>query len=61
MSKLDYRQFSRRHRPHIHPPGATLFLTYRLAGSILKATVRYYKAKNEWLENAIARARTTIT
>ncbi len=51
MGNLDYKQFSRRHRPHIHPPGATLFLTYRLAGSIPKATVREYKAKKEWLEN----------
>lgn len=53
MGNLDYKQFSRRHRPHIHPPGGTLFLTYRLAGSIPKATVREYKAKREWLENQI--------
>jgi len=56
MGNLDYKQFSRRHRPHIHPPGATLFLTYRLAGSIPKATVREYKAKKEWLENQITQA-----
>ncbi len=53
MNKLDYKQFSERHRPHIHPPGAILFVTYRLAGSIPKATVREYKAKKEWLENEL--------
>jgi putative transposase len=49
MSNLDYKQFSERHRPHIHPPDSILFVTYRLAGSIPRATVREYKAKKEWL------------
>lgn len=49
MGNLDYKQFSERHRPHIHPPDAILFVTYRLAGSIPRATVREYKAKKEWL------------
>jgi REP element-mobilizing transposase RayT len=34
MSTLDYQLFYRRHLPHIQPPGATLFVTFRLAGSI---------------------------
>ena len=55
MGTLDYKQFSRRHRPHIHPPDAILFVTYRLAGSIPKAVVSQYKAKKEWLENEIRR------
>jgi hypothetical protein len=50
LANLDYKQFSKRHRPHIHPPGAVLFVTYRLAGSIPKATMREYKARKEWLE-----------
>jgi REP element-mobilizing transposase RayT len=49
MGNLDYKQFSERHRPHIHPPDSILFVTYRLAGSIPRATVREYKAKKEWL------------
>jgi len=57
VSNLDYKQFAERHRPRIHPPGAILFLTYRLAGSIPKATVREYKAKKEWLENELNRTR----
>lgn len=50
MSQFDYRQFYERRRPHIHPPGATLFLTFRLAGSIPKSIVRQCKAKRKWLE-----------
>ena len=57
MHNLDYKQFTERHRPHIHPPGAILFVTYRLAGSIPKSTVREYKARKEWLENQVQRAR----
>ena len=49
MGNLDYKQFSERHRPHIHPPDSILFVTYRLAGSIPRATVRQYKAKKDWL------------
>lgn len=57
MSKLDFKQFSRRHRPHIQQPDATLFVTYRLAGSIPQSTVRLYKAKRDWLERAIEQSR----
>jgi len=53
MGNLDYKGFSLRHRPHISPPDATLFVTYRLAGSIPQAVVRQYRAKREWLENQI--------
>ncbi|HET6892044.1 MAG TPA: hypothetical protein VFH31_13155 [Pyrinomonadaceae bacterium] len=54
---LDFKQFSRRHRPHIHKPDATLFVTYRLAGSIPQSTVRLYKAKKDWLKKAIEQSR----
>ncbi|MCJ7620537.1 MAG: hypothetical protein MUP64_10015 [Anaerolineae bacterium] len=37
MSRLSYRQFYRRHLPHIQPPGAILFVTVRLAGSVPKS------------------------
>lgn len=55
MSHFEYKQFYERNRPHIHPPDATLFVTFRLFGSIPKATVREYKAKKEWLEEKIKR------
>ena len=57
MPNLDYKPFSARHRPHIHPAGATLFVTYRLAGSIPQSVVRAYKAKKEWLEKELKRLR----
>lgn len=33
-NKLDYQHTHRRRLPHIQPPGATLFVTYRLFGSL---------------------------
>src|SRR5258706_12080255 len=57
MGQFGYQQFAKRHRPHIHPPGATLFVTYRLAGSIPQSTIREYRAKKEWLEDQLVRAR----
>jgi putative transposase len=53
MGNLDYKQFSERHRPHVHPPDSILFVTYRLAGSIPRATVREYKAKKKWLDGQL--------
>ena len=55
MSNLDYKTFARRHRPHIHPIGAILFLTYRLAGTVPKELLRFYKAKGLWLRQEVAR------
>jgi REP-associated tyrosine transposase len=34
MDKLGYKDFYRRQLPHIQPPGATIFITFRLAGSV---------------------------
>lgn len=34
MGNLDYQLFYRRHLPHYQPPGATVFITFRLAGSL---------------------------
>lgn len=34
MSNLDYKPFYRQHLPHYQPPGATLFVTIRLANSL---------------------------
>ncbi len=34
MSTLKYQLFHRRHLPHVQPPGASLFVTFRLAASI---------------------------
>src|SRR5688572_30411852 len=34
MSYLNYRSSYRRNLPHVQPPGAILFITFRLAGSL---------------------------
>lgn len=34
MNKLRYQAYYRRHLPHIQPPGATFFITFRLANSL---------------------------
>jgi REP element-mobilizing transposase RayT len=55
LGHFDYQQFARRHRPHVHPLGTTLFLTFRLAGTVAKETVRFYKARGDWIRREFAR------
>lgn len=69
MSKLDYKEYYKRNLPHIQPPGATLFITARLAeslplevakrlkaerGAILKALRTVPKGSKEWEEMYLA-------
>jgi putative transposase len=46
---MEYKQFYRRKLPHIHSPGATLFVTFRLAGSIPKSVIEQWKQEKIWL------------
>jgi REP-associated tyrosine transposase len=46
----DYKEFHRRNLPHIHSPGANLFVTFRLAGSIPKQVLRQWKSERDWLD-----------
>jgi putative transposase len=39
MNNLDYKEQYRRSLPHIQPPSATLFVTFRLAGSLPRAAL----------------------
>jgi REP element-mobilizing transposase RayT len=55
MGRLDYDAFTKRKRPHFQPLKGTLFVTFRLADSIPKATVRYYIARREWLKDQLRR------
>jgi putative transposase len=55
VGNLDYKEFTKRRRPHYNPPDGTLFLTFRLAGSIPKAQVRFYRAKRSWLQDQLRR------
>lgn len=54
MDPLIYKPFYRKHLPHIQPPGATLFVTYRLAGSLPKHTVEQLMAEAEAVERRLA-------
>ena len=52
-----YKQFYRRKLPHIQPPSATLFVTFRLAGSIPKSVLDQWKQEKRWLETEVERVR----
>jgi REP element-mobilizing transposase RayT len=45
--KLDYQPSYRRNLPHIQPPGATLFITFRLAGTLPAAALERLQAQLE--------------
>jgi REP element-mobilizing transposase RayT len=48
-----YKQFRRRKLPHIQPPNATVFVTFRLAGSIPNALLVKWKSERKWLDNQL--------
>ncbi|GIK43684.1 MAG: hypothetical protein BroJett011_75170 [Chloroflexota bacterium] len=54
MSTLEYKLSYRRHLPHFQPPGATLFVTFRLAGSIPAEIMRQLLAEAEGVEAVLA-------
>lgn len=54
MTALEYKIFYRRHLPHIQPPGAMLFITFRLAGSIPAAVQAELLAEAEATERRLA-------
>jgi putative transposase len=45
-----YKERTERHRPHFHPPSATIFVTFRLADSIPKPLLQLYHQQKHWLE-----------
>jgi len=54
--ELTYKALTKRRRPHFQPLDANLFVTFRLAGSILNSVVRYYKAKRKGLRDQLRRS-----
>ena len=50
MGHLDYRSSYRRNLPHVQPPGAVLFITFRLAGSLPQSVVTTWRKQRQWLE-----------
>jgi len=55
MSTLEYQAFYRRHLPHVQLPGATLFITFRLAGSIPVAVLEQLRDEADLVEATLAR------
>ena len=49
MGVLDYKLSYRRNLPHLQPAGATLFITFRLAGSLPKFLVEQWNQERKWL------------
>jgi REP element-mobilizing transposase RayT len=47
--------FRRRHLPHIQPPGATLFITFRLAGSIPSRALEQLLSEARRIETRLGR------
>ena len=50
---LSYRPYYRRHLPHLQPPGATLFITFRLAGSLPRAVIEELSAERQRVEQLV--------
>jgi putative transposase len=46
---FEYKQYYRRKLPHIHSPGATFFVTFRLHGAIPRTVLREWRAKRDYL------------
>ena len=51
----EYKQFYRRKLPHRHSPGGTLFVTFRLKGSIPKVVIEQWRANKELLERELSK------
>ena len=50
---FDYRQFYRRKLPHVHSPGASLFVTFRLIGSVPKSVLREWQLERKSIDNTV--------
>jgi putative transposase len=55
MSTLDYQLYYQRTLPHYQPPGATLFITFRLAGSLPKEVIQHLEVEKHREELEIDR------
>ena len=54
MNPLDYQYFYRKNLPHFQPPGASLFVTFRLAGSIPVTLLAQWKNEAEHIKSVLA-------
>ena len=59
MTQFDYKQHYGRNLPHIQPPDATLFVTFRLAGSIPQSVLDDWLQEKKLLESGQRRRQAT--
>ncbi len=52
---FEYKQFYERKLPHIHSPGGTLFVTFRLAGTIPRTVLHRWKAERKMIDSIVQR------
>ena len=45
MNNHNYKPYYHRNLPHIQPPGATFFITFRLSGSIPRRVLQQWKTE----------------
>jgi putative transposase len=55
MGEYIYKERTERNLPHIHPPDAILFVTFRLDGTVPKPTLRQYYAQKQWWKEEMRR------
>ena len=55
MNKLRYQPYYRRHLPHTQPPGATFFITFRLANSLPPEVLEKLQEDRAAIEVAISK------
>jgi putative transposase len=55
MSQFEYKERYERNLPHIQPPDATLFVTFRLAGSIPQPELEKWRQEKKLLEMRLKR------
>jgi putative transposase len=51
----EYKQSYRRKLPHLHSPGATLFVTFRLGGTIPNNIITKWKSEKIWITQELER------
>jgi putative transposase len=49
MGHFDFRPSYRRNLPHLQPRGVTIFVTFRLAGSLPASLIEQWKEERKWL------------
>ncbi len=55
MNQFEYQEFYHRNLPHLQPPEATLFVTFRLDGSLPEAALEQWRIEKKRLEMTLLR------